>query len=521
MASGAGARLLALPPSVAVDRSIAALADVREYVDPDGVWLPGPGREPRAVARARQVFDEPIVHPPLGDASGLLQRHDLGDVSILTAGRASVLPEAAGSLSSALADAGPVALVCDDVTTSVRLTSLETTLECAPELVAALPADGTRVTVLSGGLPADYDAIWHLESATGDPIGVSRAPAVECPGPDDRGSLDAEALDSERGPTDDRVVSVRVHGTGPVEGYGDARTLSTLSLAADGTVAAETLDADAFGLEAVSGVGPKTAARLERRGIETRAELLEAPVDDLETLPGLGRASAERIRQQANALETGAAVRLTDESLPGENWHTPPLCFDIETDGLSPTICWQLGVYDPETDEYRAFVERSDPTDPRPVLAAFADWLLGVHPDRALLTWNGWGFDYRHLGAFLSRYLPGYAEEWESVPKFDLYLWAVTNEHALLPGRTNRLADVASALGYEGAQTGLDGARTAAAYQRFIRTGEELEWDRFEAYCEDDCRALWHVYEQLREAPRASFGERDSSASGQTGLGDF
>ncbi|SIR88682.1 RNase_H superfamily protein [Natronorubrum thiooxidans] len=69
-----------------------------------------------------------------------------------------------------------------------------------------------------------------------------------------------------------------------------------------------------------------------------------------------------------------------------------------------------------------------------------------------------------------------------------------------------------------------------------MRTGEPLEWDRHEAYCEDDCRALWHVYERLRDAAATSSDDATGSGttahatrddanetadSEQTGLGDF
>ncbi len=492
-------RLLALSPSVALERSIPALEDAREYFEPDGVVIFGPRREPRAVARARQLFAPPVFHPPLADGEPV-GRHEIDGVPVVTVQRGSVLGDATAAIAGALSVVDHALLVCDDVTTTVRPTALETDLEYAAELAAAIPGDGSGVTVLSGGLPAEYDETWHLEG-TGEVIGVGRVPGADL----------------------EDAVSVRIHGTGTVEGHGDARSISLLSLSRDGGIDVETLDADAFGVEAVTGIGPKTADRLEETGITTREELLEADLETLRSFPGVGRARAERMLAHAEVLETGEPRRLTDESVPGE-WGEPPLCLDIETDGLSPTIIWQVGVYDPLEDTYRAFLEDSAPEDPRPVLQAFLDWLLGVHPDRALIAWNGWRFDYRHLGAFINRYLPGYAEEWEGVPKLDPYLWAVLEKNASLPGRTNRLEDVAAALGYEDSGTELDGAATAAAYERFMRTGEGLEWDRHRTYCEDDCRALWHVYERLRDAPTASVvssGRTNADKRGQTGLGDF
>ncbi|ELY58012.1 hypothetical protein C491_09464 [Natronococcus amylolyticus DSM 10524] len=511
-----GARLLALPPSAVLGRPTETLADVDTTLEPDAVWLLGPEREARAFARTRQMFDAPAFHPPLETDGEVVSRQPIGtELEIAVVRSLRALRASPADVSSALSDSRstPIAVVCDDVTTTTRPTALETGLEGAAELAAALPP-GRVTTVLTSGVPAGYDELWHLAAETGAIRAVEHEPQLECE------------------PAGDDCVSVRVRGAGPVEGYGGSASLSVLELDETGVTAVDTYERSDFGLEAVAGIGPKTAERLADAEVTTRAELLETPIDKLAGYPGVGRDSAHRMHRHATVLEAGEPRRLTDESLPAESGR-PPLCLDIETDGLSPTILWQIGVYDPADDSYRAFVERDDPDDPAPVLEALCDWLFASHPDRALLTWNGWRFDYRHLGAFVARHVPYYVEEWESVPKFDLYDWAVREGHALLPGRTNKLEDVAGALGYEGAETGLDGAQTAAAYQRFLRTGEEFDWGRHEAYCEDDCRALWHVYERLRDAPRATDSSDTSPAEAegatpsgttggeQTGLGDF
>jgi hypothetical protein len=516
MTDRVGARLLALPPAAVLGRPLATLRDVDRRLDPDAVWVLGPARKPRAFARVRQVFDAPAFHPPLETAENPLSRHRIADgLAVAAVSGTRALGASAENVSRALlgSHSNPLALVCDDVATTTRPTALETTLEGAPALAEALPA-GRVTTVLTGGIATGYDELWHLEADSGTVRTVDHDPELEC----------------EPAATD--CVSVRVRGTGPTGGYGGT-SFAALDFDSAGLAAVETYDVGDFGLEAVAGIGPKTAERLAERGVTTRAELLETPIETLADYPGIGLDGAHRMHHHATVLETGEPRRLTDDPLPGEGGR-PPLCLDIETDGLSPTIIWQIGVYDPFEDSYRAFVERNEPTDPVPVLEELCDWLLGTRSDRALLTWNGWRFDYRHLGTFVARHLPYYADEWESITKFDLYDWAVREEHALCPGRTNELGVVAGALGYEGAKTGLDGARTAAAYQRFLRTSEKLDWDRHEAYCEDDCRALWHVYDRLRNAPRASTdssgahptdangpASADPSKSEQTGLSDF
>ncbi|MFB6095510.1 MAG: ribonuclease H-like domain-containing protein, partial [Halodesulfurarchaeum sp.] len=75
--------------------------------------------------------------------------------------------------------------------------------------------------------------------------------------------------------------------------------------------------------------------------------------------------------------------------------------------------------------------------------------------------------------------------------------------NAILPGVTNRLSDVAEALGYERTGPPLTGAAVARRYRRWMleRTAAaEPNWDRLESYCEDDVRALAQVYQALESA---------------------
>ncbi|AGB16064.1 hypothetical protein Halru_1454 [Halovivax ruber XH-70] len=520
--------VLAIPAEMAATRESTALTDVRAHVEPDLVLLPGPDRRPQAVARARQVFEGPVIHPPLGRVDGAVQNHAVGETSIVPVQRATALSKAASTVAEVHADAPnrPVILVCDDVGVSVDQTTLEASLDHADALADVVPAGRSRVTILTGRLPAEYDRCWVLdrEDAT---VRDVREPA-------------ANRLDERSEREGAATVSLRLRGVGSIDDYGDSGTVVTMRLghdasqeyadddATDGTGVADhwpirsvdSIGSDAFGIRAVDGVGPKTAQGLADRDVRSRADLLETPVSELAALPGIGASAADRMRQHARVIETGEPRRVTEEALPGSGDADPPLCLDIETDGLSPSIIWQIGVYDPATDNYRAFVERRDPSDPGAVVETFVEWLVGSQSDRTLLTWNGWRFDYKHLGAFVERYVPAYRDPWESIGKRDLYRWAVTDGNAVLPGRTNKLTAVAEALGYERAGTGLDGATTAAAYSRFVRTGEPLDWDRHERYCEDDCRALWAIYDALMDAPMAAH-DCDRTPAGQTGLGDF
>jgi len=493
---GSSARLLALPPAVVADRSPDAVADARDYFDPDGVWVLATERAPRAHATVRSATggagtEMPVVHTPLARDDD--PRHDRlgsGDgVDVVSVGDSAALPEVGRQLRDGAIGVVPdtTTFVVCPVAVEVDATQLVATLPAAAALATLASTAPGQVVVLSDLLPADYDHEWTLEAPDGD------------------------------------TVAVRIHGLGATEGYG-SRDVACLTLSPSGAVGTERVGADRFGLRALEGVGPRTADRLREAGVRSREDVRRTPLRGLTDVTGVGRDTAERATRHAEVLDSGEPLRLSTSALPGEPAAAPPLCLDIETDGLSPTVIWQVGVYDPAADEHHAFTEREDPDDPGRVIEAFLTWLLAEHPDRDLVTWNGNRFDYRHLTSFVERHCPEYAAEWDAYWKHDLYDWAVRQDNALLPGRTNKLDHVARKLGYAGAETGLDGAATAAAYGRFMRTGEPLDWDRHEAYCEDDCRALWHVYEALREADRRDgvAAERERTTdSEQAGLGDF
>ena len=503
MAVDRRARILALPPPVVAEQSAPALTDMREYFDPDGVWVLGPDRVPSAYARARTAFATPVVHPPLGNTDSPIQHHSIGPIDVLTVQQGRALEQVLAFIEEMTTALGrQVILVCDDVAVSVDRTQLTATLDWAADLARVHAALSTDLVVLTGQLPADYDHEWVVYRD---------------------GTTVAEHDRRDAASTHETVSDtsyLRIHGMGGIEGHGSTIEIACLSLSPDGMIGVEHVDATSFGLESIRHIGSKTATRLANQGITTRAAVQATSTRELEQVPNIGATRARQIKQHATVLTTGTPLRVTNKRVPGETYPAP-LCLDIETDGLSPTIIWQIGVYDPLTDTHQSFTETTNPTDPTPVLEAFLDWLFGLHANRALLTWNGYRFDYRHLTTFINRYVDHYAKAWDDLITYDLYHWAVHKENALLPGRTNKLDQVAHALGYDGINTGLDGATTAAAYQRFIHDGTALEWDRHEAYCEDDCRALWYVYEALVDAdhnPSAVHGSRHES---QTGLSDF
>jgi uncharacterized protein YprB with RNaseH-like and TPR domain len=151
-----------------------------------------------------------------------------------------------------------------------------------------------------------------------------------------------------------------------------------------------------------------------------------------------------------------------------------------------------------------------------------------------LVAWNGYNFDFPVLREQISTHFPDHLEAWDDWYLLDLLWWARDRDggNAILPGRNNRLEPVATALGWESDTVGIDGQLTAEVYSEYRRawlaaddpaTVDEPDWDRLEAYCEDDVRALATIYEALADAARRrSNAATDTRNTGTQGaLSDY
>jgi hypothetical protein len=504
---GTHLEVLTLPADTLARVSQPTVRDVIQYFHPALITIPG-ARNATAYATARDVTDAvPVVHPQLGRSSDHIRHfryapdpgvHEAPGsappadmIDIIAVQTQDLLHRLETQLATGDRQTGSDAatfVFVPQFTVDWNTTTLSTDLPCAGEIAAISAALPESVTILAGGQPAEYYHEWEL-------------------------------------PHEHSTVTVPIAGLGATDR--GASQFAQYTCTARGSVAAEAVDTDQFGLQALQGVGDKTARKLRSKGCDTTTDVQNLGVSDLADLSGIGKPTAGKIHAHADVIDSGEPLVLTNKTPVKTRDGRPPLCLDIETDGLSPTILWQFGVYDPATDTHQSFVETQVPRDPEPVLEAFITWLLANHSDRTLLTWNGHKFDYKHITQFLEKHCPEYVDAWDDMWTYDLYKWAVRDGNALLPGRTNKLDHVARALGYESSGTGLTGAQTAAAYQEFMRHPDdpmrEPEWDRHEAYCENDCRALWHVYDAVTNAER-----RDTTDSGtggadgqQAGLTDF
>ena len=521
-----------LPPhnSATVEVLVVPGAVVRRYdADPtvtdavratgaDAV-LPAPPHANLAAQRLLHAVDRPVLRADRGMRARTTATAD-DELVVAAAPSPDTLPDTpaeAGAVEDTVPDR--VVVVTDGFELRVVPRRQETVLDGVDDYLDSLPEawhpDATRdplapqVTHASTSVQAGYTSTYHPSDGNG---GAGRV------------SVDRD--------TGGNPAGVDVLGLGSTSGMGAAADNSTTRLVhatlyPTGHATATALDPEDFGLRAVEQVGQARAGSLRSSGVTDITQLQEMGVDALAAMLGTGQATARTIATSADALETGSVVRTSAASLPED-----PVFIDIETDGLGASVAWLVGVLNGDADSGSYYPFRQQTlADPAAHLDAFATWLQGIPRSRPLVAWNGYSFDFDILTEQFREHCPDRLEEWESRRTFDLLYWARNGNNAVLPGRSNRLEAVAQALGWEPHTDGVDGATAARAYTRWREAaagaapGEERwvpDWDRLEAYCEDDVRALATVYEAIDDAPvRSGVGGSGAAGGRQGSLSDF
>lgn len=463
-------RLAALPGRFADRADSAQFADWLAVAEPDGIVLTE-GASGRARQRlARQAERSlPILDPRTAGTSTDLA---LGDRPVAVAPTAE---DVATALGAERPDAtGPRIVVTAGIELTIDTTALSTTVHGREALATDVPEPGA--VVLSIELPDGYRREFH---------------------------------------------DITLVGLGDPEDEADS-SLVTVEIRADGTVLTESHAPSRLGLQALSGIGPKRAETLRHAGYDSREAIASASRAELRDLTGFGSGVVDTVLDSAEAIVEGRVVRRSRSPVPASD----PVFVDIETDGLHPTVTWLVGVLDggPEG-TYRSF-RALDPEDPGEAIEGFVNWYASEAAGRTLVAYNGRRFDFPTLRDHIQAYRPELLVDYEGADRFDPYAWAVHEEHAVLPGLTNRLEDVAAALGFEGHDQGLSGAEVARRYRQWAdgpSTTSEPDWDELDRYCEDDVRALATVYEALAEvggtAGRTARSSRTETTQGT--LGDW
>ncbi|MFW6435187.1 MAG: ribonuclease H-like domain-containing protein [Halovenus sp.] len=470
MSSLATARLAAVSPTFLQRATATTVEDWLSYFDPEAVVLSGTTPAPRATnTLRRRCPPETVLFDP-GGGNGEDGPVEIEGVQFVFAPDRDAVEEIRRQEADRFDTDEPTYVVSNLLELDVDTTTLSTTLVGKDAYSEALAPDelGGEYVHVSTGLPAEYRQQWDGLSIVG-------------------GGKESGASDSP---------------------------LVALDCRSDGTVLTHTVRPDRLGLQSLDRVGSSRARTLREAGYSSRELIASADRTRLADLAGIGASTAGRIQQSAEAISRGEVVRTGSEPLPdGE-----PVFVDIETDGLSPTITWLIGVLDGSGGNYISFLQ-TDPDEPGRAIEDFLAWYTANASHRPLVAYNGWRFDFEVLYQQLVDHCPGYAEDWTSTYRFDPYQWAVTDGNAILPGRTNKLEDVAAALGYEREENALTGAAVARRYRQWMadRSPEtEPDWERFEGYCEDDVRALAVVYDALEASGRIESRNDDSDHSAQT-----
>jgi uncharacterized protein YprB with RNaseH-like and TPR domain len=475
--------LTVLPESTLERCERSQLRDIVDYFDSDVVFTPNRIHEPflkQAVGQSAEVLIQPLdtgqpVEVANGDETKLVWASTPGDLQE-TIQWAENTPQSEGS---------DCYILSDQLSVSVDLIDLEATLDGLEEYREHF---------------IEHDAVGEFTHLT------------------------VEANPKYRAQWEGLDVQGVMPGANEQQGANSAE-VAHFELQADGVVGEKIRSLGKFGLRSITQVGRSRASTLREAEIKSREELAASSVHEISGLSGFGKATARTAIESAQVIEQGEIRKAPDASLPDSD----PIFIDIETDGLNPTIIWLIGVYLPEDDRYMPFIE-TDPEKPGVALEAFMSWLSEFGNGRPIVAYNGWKFDFPVIHEHIAEHCPQYLDFWESTHRFDPYDWAVRENNAVLPGQTNKLEDVAQALDWQPLDTGLTGAEVARLFQRYAANPEpstELDWERHKRYCEDDVRALAHIYDRIEAAPYrmtasgSGSGSSTENTTSQGTLDDF
>ena len=461
-------------PSVAVNRtSQLQLSDMLDYYSPDVVITELPAHRPQLQRVASSNIEVVGMGGRAFNLSELATQNCVSLIRVPNADALASLPEFERTHQEVLK--GHSYLLSNLLQTTVDLTKLDTRLEGKDAYETALEETGldgtyTHLTTQAG---PDYRATW-------DDLTV-------------QGTM--PAIDSQQGQSEPKFAH--------------------LTLQNDGVVTAKTRRPGHFGLQALSQVGATRAETLRDAGYQSREAVADAEITDLTALSGFGRTTAQTVTDAAEAFIDGEVRQKEAGSLPSSE----PIFIDIETDGLTPTMVWLIGVLDRNGDEsYISFIAK-DPDRPGEAVEAFMMWLDANAQNRPVVAYNGEKFDFPVLHEHIADHCPEYVDTWERTQTFDPLFWATTKNNAALPGRTNELEDVAARLGWDSDETGLSGATVGRLFQRYMRNPcaeTALDWERHKRYCEDDVRSLAFVHDAIADASRLDAGGGSSNRSGSS-----
>jgi uncharacterized protein YprB with RNaseH-like and TPR domain len=304
---------------------------------------------------------------------------------------------------------------------------------------------------------------------------------------------------------------------GGMPDQGDDRTTEPaaglLELTADGVTNTGELRKNMFGLQGINQIGPTKTKTLQENGFTSIEDVASTTIQRLSSLHGFGQKTSRKVIYSARSLDRGEIYCYSKSRLPDKD--RDPIFIDIETDGLSPTMVWLIGVYDSKTDNYMPFLA-TNPDNKGKAVSGFMSWFSANAQNRPVIAYNGLDYDFPVLYDHINQHceIDRYLEVWDQAWTFDPLWWGPGCNNAIFPGRTNKLEDVTKQLGWEGNDTGLSGKIVGELFTDWMDPDtdvEELDWEKHKKYCKNDVLSLKYLYEQIHNAEVIGGGSAQST----------
>jgi len=223
--------------------------------------------------------------------------------------------------------------------------------------------------------------------------------------------------------------------------------------------------------------------------IRTFADMKEENRGILKTLPGVSDwlvniwlEQVELIRQGKKVVENEITEVLRQNKI---------ICYDIETN-LQNDRVWLIGYFNFATDKFGFVFEKTDELN---CLKRFLCY-INQYPDFPLISFSNCLFEKRII---MERSRHHSLRELElQIQSRDVDL-GISIPHILIGLEKYNLKDLAKDFGYRWENESIDGFYVGSEYSKFLATGEEIEWEKFIQYNEDDVLALKAIVDKIRE----------------------
>jgi uncharacterized protein len=186
---------------------------------------------------------------------------------------------------------------------------------------------------------------------------------------------------------------------------------------------------------------------------------------------------------------------------PGERLTIPRakrlLYFDFETTDavhpVEPPHTYLIGCYDGSRDHFVKFLTRGAKDEER-IFTAFVDY-VGDPRDVCLYHWTD--FEIHQMRRVMGRW-PMLANSLEQIILHCVDLKKAIQAAVYLPVPTFSIKSVAPALGFHWRQKDIGAYQSMVCYWDYLENRDLFAIDPALIYNEDDCRAMWHVDQELQ-----------------------